>query len=171
MRLHAVSVHFNVTYSTGPLQTFTLSCAAASSSPIPTPTLHLSFAWHILSGAAACFFPGAATCFFDDVEACGGRDAAAYQANGSADERIFSAPGRSLDATRRPTKRTDTRMNGSSAPSRSSDAARRPTRRTDPWTNRSPAHGRSSARGLPGGRISGAWYILSVRLASSLVPA
>jgi hypothetical protein len=91
MRLHAVSVHFNVTYSTSPLQTFTLSCAAASSSPILTPTLPLSFAWHILRGAAACFFTGAAACFFDDVEACGGRDAVAYQANGSADERIFGA--------------------------------------------------------------------------------
>ncbi|AQK70478.1 hypothetical protein ZEAMMB73_Zm00001d016322 [Zea mays] len=58
-------------------------------------------------------------------------------------------------------------MNGSSAPSRSSDAARRPTRRTDPWTNRSPAHGRSSARGLPGGRISGAWRVDTTACQSS----
>jgi hypothetical protein len=48
-----------MTYRTGPLQTFTLSYAATSSSPIPTPTLPLSFAWHILSGAAACFFTDA----------------------------------------------------------------------------------------------------------------
>jgi hypothetical protein len=44
MRLDAVSVHFNVTYRMDPLQTFTIFCAAASSSPIPTPTLPLSFA-------------------------------------------------------------------------------------------------------------------------------
>jgi hypothetical protein len=73
MRLDVISVHFNITYRTGPLQTFTLSCAcAASSSPIPTPTLPLSFAWHILGSVAACFFTGAAACFFDDAEACSG---------------------------------------------------------------------------------------------------
>jgi hypothetical protein len=38
IRLDAVSVHFNVTYRTGPLQTFTLSCAAASSSQRPAIT-------------------------------------------------------------------------------------------------------------------------------------
>jgi hypothetical protein len=44
MRQDAVSVHFNVTYRMDPLQTFTIFCAAASSSPIPTPTIPLPFA-------------------------------------------------------------------------------------------------------------------------------
>jgi hypothetical protein len=95
MRLDAVSVHFNVTYRMGPLQTFTMFCAAASSSPTLTPTLlrlaHPRRRGSLLLHRGGCFFTGAATCFFTGVAAYFFDDAAAYRAVGSADERISGA--------------------------------------------------------------------------------
>jgi hypothetical protein len=61
----------------------------------PSPRRHGSLLLHrggcFFTGAAACFFTRAAAYFFDDAEACGGRDAAAFRAVGSADERISGA--------------------------------------------------------------------------------
>ncbi|KAL5665286.1 hypothetical protein ACJX0J_025394, partial [Zea mays] len=69
----------------------------------------------------------------------------------------FSAGGSS--PARQPASSPARRPASSTTRRPAADATRQPTGRTDPRTNGSPAPDRSSARGLLGGRISGAWRV------------